>query len=235
MTTQPMSRTDPLPRPDADAALARRIAGGDRGAFEPLMRRHNQLLYRVARSILRDDAEAEDAVQEAWLSAFRNFDKFRGDSALATWLARIAINESYARLRARKRGAEVVALDSARPGDALMEVNGMADDDTERPDTAAFRGELRDLLESRIDALPEQFRTVYVLRDVQELSVEETAACLDLPAATVRSRAFRARALLRESLARDIDAATVRAFGFAGARCDRIVATVLRRLDAEAS
>jgi RNA polymerase sigma-70 factor (ECF subfamily) len=227
MTTLP----DPSPRTGNDADLAERIAGGDRGAFEPLMRRHNQLLYRIARSILRDDAEAEDAVQEAWLSAFRNFDRFRGDSALSTWLARIAINESYARLRARKRRAEVVTLDSARTDDEFMESNGMADDNSEQPDMAAFRGELRGLLESRIDALPEQFRTVYVLRDVQEMSVEETAACLDLPAATVRTRAFRARALLRESLARDIDAATVRAFGFAGARCDRIVATVLRRLD----
>ena len=103
----------------------------------------------------------------------------------------------------------------------------MADNHAEQPDAAAMRAELRRLLERQIDALPEQFRTVFVLRDVEELSVEETAECLDVPAATVRTRAFRARALLRESLSREIDTATVDAFGFAGARCDRIVSNVL--------
>src|SRR5262249_35474008 len=99
-----------------------------------------------------------------------------------------------------------------------------------RPEAAALRAELRRLLERRIDALPEQFRTVFILRDVEEMSVEETAECIDVPPATVRTRAFRARALLRESLSRDIDMATVNAFGFAGERCDRIVAIVLDRL-----
>ena len=106
----------------------------------------------------------------------------------------------------------------------------MADETMERPDAAAMRAELRRMLERRIDELPEQFRTVYVMRDVEELSVEETAQCLDLPPATVRTRAFRARALLREALARDIDTATLDAFGFAGERCDRIVAHVLQRV-----
>ncbi len=106
----------------------------------------------------------------------------------------------------------------------------MADDHAERPDAAAMRAELRRLLERQIDALPEQFRTVFMLRDVEEMSVEETSECLDIPPATVRSRAFRARALLREALSRDIDTATVDAFGFAGARCDRIVANVLERM-----
>lgn len=221
------------PGPSTDTELAARILRGDRTAFEPLMRRHNQLLYRLARSILKDDADAEDAVQEAWISAFTHFDKFRGDAALSTWLARIAVNESYGRLRRRKRNAEVVTLDSVRADTPSTEVTDMADDRTEAPDAAALRTELRAMLESRIDALPEQFRTVFVLRDVQELSVEETAACLDIPEATVRSRAFRARALLREALAHDVDAATVRAFGFAGVRCDRIVTNVLRRLDNE--
>ena len=111
----------------------------------------------------------------------------------------------------------------------------MADERTEQPEAAALRAELRHLLERKIDELPDQFRTVFMLRDVEELTVEETSECLDVPAATVRTRAFRARALLRESLAREIDIATVNAFGFAGARCDRIVAGVLRRLNSATS
>jgi RNA polymerase sigma-70 factor (ECF subfamily) len=228
-----------IPKPSAaqpadDASLARRIAQGDQTAFEPLMRRHNQMLYRLARSILKDDAEAEDAVQEAYFSAFRHFDRFRGDSALSTWLARIVLNESYGRLRKHKRDAVVVAFDARQHAD-LPSGEDMADEMTEPPDAAALRNELRALLERRIDDLPEQFRAAFVLREVQELSVEEAAACLGLPAATVRSRAFRARALLRASLARDIDVATLDAFGFAGERCDRIVERVLQRLQGAAA
>ena len=217
-----------------DAGLARRIGERDERAFEAVMRAHNRLLYRLARSILKDDAEAEDAIQEAYLAAYRNIGSFGGRSKLSTWLARIVINESYARLRKRKRASVVVALESAaRSGerDDSVRVEGtMADELVARPEASVLRTELRRLLEERIDALPEQFRTVFILRDVEELSVEETAECLEVPQATVRTRAFRARALLRESLSRDIDAATVNAFGFAGERCDRIVSGVLGRL-----
>ena len=202
-----------LPRPD------------DSKAFEAVMRQHNRMLYRLARSILKDDAEAEDALQEAYLAAYRSLASFRGDSRMSSWLARIVINESYARLRKRKL-AIVVPLSGEAPD---METS-MPDRESERPDALALRGELRALLVRRIDALPEQFRTVFVMRDVEDLSVEETAECLSIPEATVRSRAFRARALLRESIAREIDVATVDAFGFDGARCDRIVASVLARL-----
>jgi RNA polymerase sigma-70 factor (ECF subfamily) len=219
--------------PDDDAALASRIAQRDGRAFETLMRRHNRLLYRLARSILKDDAEAEDAVQEAYLAAYRNIAGFRGGAKLSTWLARIVMNEAYARLRKRKRAA-VVSLESDRFGPiretSSLEEEAMAEDKAERPEAAAMRSELRRLLERRIDELPEQFRTVFMLRDVEELSVEETAECLEVPAATVRTRAFRARALLRESLAREFDAATVEAFGFDGERCDRIVRNVLERV-----
>jgi RNA polymerase sigma-70 factor (ECF subfamily) len=160
---------------------------------------------------------------------------FRGGAKLSTWLARIVINEAYARLRKRKRGAAVVLpLESAaRAGEgreSILEEEPMAGEMAERPDAAAMRAELRSLLERRIDALPEQFRMAFILRDVEELSVEEAAECLDVPPATVRTRAFRARALLRESLSRDFDAATVEAFGFAGERCDRIVENVLERV-----
>ena len=221
--------TAPQQRPD-DSELARRIGARDERAFETLMRAHNRMLYRIARSILKDDAEAEDAVQEAYLAAYRNIASFRGGAKLSTWLARIVINESYARLRKQKRASVasvVVPLESAAQG---AEEGIMAESTMERPEAAAIRAELRGLLERRIDALPEQFRVVFVLRDVEEVSVEETAECLEVPPATVRTRAFRARALLRESLSRDLDAVTVDAFGFAGERCDRIVAHVLQRV-----
>jgi RNA polymerase sigma-70 factor (ECF subfamily) len=218
-----------------DTELARRIGQRDERAFEALMRRHNRMLYRIARSILRDDAEAEDAVQEAYLAAYRNIGSFRGGSRLSTWLARIVINEAYARLRKQKRAGAVVSFDAHDRSERHSEEGDMADVTTEQPEAAAMRAELRRLLERKIDELPAQFRTVFMLRDVEEMSVEETAECLDVPPATVRTRAFRARALLRESLSRDIDTATVNAFGFAGERCDRIVANVLARWRAGAA
>ena len=214
------------PRRD-DAELVRRIGARDERAFEAVMRAHNRMLFRIARSILKDDAEAEDAVQEGYLAAYRNIASFRGGAKLSTWLARIVINESYMRLRRQKRESVVVPLESAARD---AEEGIMVEATGERPEAAAMRAELRRLLERRIDALPEQFRTVFVLRDVEEMSVEETAECLDVAPATVRTRAFRARALLRDSLSRDLDAATVEAFGFAGKRCDRIVANVLERV-----
>lgn len=218
-------------RPD-DAELARRIGARDERAFEAVMRAHNRMLFRIARSILKDDAEAEDAVQEAYLAAYRGIASFRGRAKLSTWLARIVINEAYGRLRKQKR-AVVVPFDAIQRRDDRErnpEEGIMAGETVEQPDAAAMRAELRRMLERRIDALPDQFRTVFMLRDVEEMSVDETAECLDVPAATVRTRAFRARALLREALSRDLDAATVDAFGFAGERCDRIVAKVLQRV-----
>jgi RNA polymerase sigma-70 factor, ECF subfamily len=227
MTTATAAQPQP-----GDAELARRIGARDERAFETMMRSHNRLLYRLARSILKDDAEAEDAVQEAYLAAYRGIATFRGGAKLSTWLARIVMNEAYGRLRKRKR-AVVVPLEAAPRGDqgeSSLEEGIMPGETVERPDAAAMRAELRRMLERRIDALPDQFRSVFVLRDVEEMSVEETAECLDVPPATVRTRAFRARALLREALSRDLDAATVDAFGFAGERCDRIVANVLERV-----
>ena len=213
-----------------EIGLARQIGAGDARAFELLMRRHNRMLFRVARSILADDAESEDTLQDSYLAAYRNIGSFQGGAKLSTWLARIVINEALGRLRKRKRSAVVVPLAASVRDEPNNQEDAMADASAEQPETAAMRAELRELLERRIDELPAQFRTVFILRDVEELTVDETAECLDIPAATVRTRAFRARALLRESLARDIDIATVSAFEFAGARCDRIVDRVLGRL-----
>lgn len=218
-----------------DAALARAVEAGDLRAFEHLMRRHNRALYRTARAILKDDFEAEDAVQEAYLQAYRSIAKFRGEARLSTWLVRIVANEAFGRLRKRARRAAIVPLhvdEDETAHDIRTESEAPAMD---RPDNAALRSEMRHLLERRIDALPDAYRTVFVLRAVEELSVEETAASLGIPESTVRTRFFRARSLLREALAQDVDRAYVDAFGFAGERCDRIVAHVLAQLAGDSS
>jgi RNA polymerase sigma-70 factor (ECF subfamily) len=214
-----------------DLELAQRIVSGDKGAFELLMRRHNQILYRTARSILKDDAEAEDAVQEAWLLAYRAIGNFRGDAKLSTWLVRIVVNEAISRRRKRSRGAEVIQLSGETQEDREAVEENVNQTLPEQPEHAARRAQTRRLLEAKIDELPDAFRTVFVLRALEELSVEEAAVALGIPEATVRSRFFRARGLLREALSTEIDLAYGDAFAFAGARCDRIVAGVLARLD----
>lgn len=216
-----------------DLHLATRIAAGDRTAFELLMRRHNRRLYRLARATLRGDAEAEDALQEAYLSAYRRIADFRGEASLSTWLSRLVLNECLGRLRKQARREKVVPIVSA---DACEreEPEAMDSADFETPDQALVRAELRALLERRLDELPEAFRLAFVLREVEELSVEEAARCLDVPEATVRSRHFRARGLLRESLSRDLDMASRDVFAFGGSHCDRVVAGVLDRLAGEA-
>jgi RNA polymerase sigma-70 factor (ECF subfamily) len=200
-----------------DTELITRILAGDARALETLMRIHNRTLYRTARAILRDDAEAEDAVQEAYLQAYRALADFRGQSKLSTWLVRITANEALMRRRRNARTADVPTdvapedLPSGRPG----------------PEGDAQRGEVRRLLETHIDALPDPYRAVFMLRAVEELSVGETAAALGIPEATVRTRYFRARSLLREWMGGRVDPALGQAFAFAGERCDRIVRRTL--------
>ena len=215
-----------------DAELAHRVGGGDTAAFEILMRRHNRTLFRTARAILRDDAEAEDALQEAYLQAYQAIGGWREEAKLSTWLARIVANEALMRLRKQTRRAQIVPIQSA---DATPGIDELTDTPMEqnRPEPSAERAEVRRLLETQIDALPDVYRTVFMLRAVEELPVEEIAAVLQIPEATVRTRFFRARSLLREALAQKIDLAYADAFAFAGARCDRIVASVLARLASE--
>lgn len=211
--TEPaLPSSDPL----SDSELVARIRSGDARAMETLMRLHNRKLYRTARAILRDDAEAEDAVQDGYIRAFRAIDSFRGESKLSTWLVRIVANEALMRRRRSANAAEVVPIDAE-----VLVSNEPA------PEGEALRGEMRRLLEARIDQLPDGYRAVFVLRALEELSVEETGAALGIPEPTVRTRFFRARSLLREALARDIDLTLEDAFAFAGERCDRIVAKVL--------
>jgi RNA polymerase sigma-70 factor (ECF subfamily) len=212
-----------------DEGLARRAAEGDQAAFELIMRRHNRLLFRTARSVLRSDAEAQDALQEAYLRAWRALPGFRAEARLSTWLVRIVINEALGRLRQRE--LQLVPLDEALAAAEHQDLpEWLRDDQDRQPERVAMRADIRRLMEARIDGLPEVFRTVFVLRGVQELSVEEVAQALGIPEATVRTRFFRARGLLREALSRDLDTATADAFAFDGADCDRVVAAVLQRL-----
>ena len=215
-----------------DTELASRIALRDQAAFETLMRRYNGKLFRIARAIVKDDAEAEDVLQDAYLDAYKQIGEFRGDAQLSTWQTRIVINQALMRLRKQKRERVVVPFRSGtdRNGERGPHESEVVDHRAESPTDASMRAEARRMLECRIDELPIAFRTVFVMREIEDMTVEETAACLSIPPSTVRTRLFRARALLRESLARDLDAATVEVFGFAGARCDRIVDKTLSRL-----
>jgi RNA polymerase sigma-70 factor (ECF subfamily) len=205
----------PTPAPTDDDVLAR-VRAGDVASFEIVMRRYNQRLYRAARAIVGDDREAEDVVQETYVRAFARLDQFEGRAAFATWLTRIAVHEALARIRQRGRFDPLAADDvAAHQGGAGRDVE----------DQAAAR-EIGRALERAVDALPDAYRAVFVLRDVEELSTAETAALLELRAETVKTRLHRARALLRAAL-RDGIRDT---YAFGNARCDRIVAAVLHRL-----
>ena len=221
-------RADCAPAADDDSSLVRRIVAGDRGAFELLMRRYNRRLYRLARAALRDATEAEDALQEAYLLAYRSMHQFRGDAAVATWLSRLVLNECLGRLRRNTRRQNVIPIASTATTDS--EIEAVVDPDADQPDDSLDRAQIRKLIERKLDELPEAFRLVFALRCVEEMSVEEVAQTLGIPEATVRSRHFRARSLLRESLAQQIDLAERDVFEFGGAHCDRVIAGVMSRL-----
>ena len=216
----------------SDMEIARRLAGGDTAALEIVMRRNNQTLYRAARSILRNDEDAEEAVQDAYLKAYRAISAYKGGSKLSTWLTRIAINEALARRRKFQHRADLIQLHQSalisEPAEGIQ-MQPISDS----PESTVRRSEIRRLIEQHIDQLPEIFRSVFVLRALEEMSVEETAICLDLPEATVRTRYFRGRALMREAVAREIDLSYEEAFSFDGERCDRIVENVLARIAIE--
>ena len=212
-----------------DLSIVARVSAGDSAAFELLMRRYNRRLYRLARASLRDDAEAKDALQDAYLDAFRSLGQFRGEAALGTWLSRLVLNECRARLRRSIRRQKIIPMVSTELNmDAVAEVAGTGESQT--PDRLLARAQMRTVLERKVSELPEVFRVVFVLRSIEELSIEEIAATLDIPPETVRSRHFRAKGMLRESLAREIDVAQGDIFEFGGAHCDQMVAAVLARL-----
>lgn len=225
----PLSQAIRLVKGDApDLELALRSAGGDEVAFEAIMRRHNRLLFRTARAILKSDADAEDALQQAYLHAWHALAEFRADARLSTWLVRIVANEALGHLR--RRQAQVIPLEAAMASNEPDTQRRLQEDVDRQPDRKAMRAELRQLMEARIDRLPDDYRRVFVLRGVEEMSVEEVAQALSIPEATVRTRFFRARGLLREGLSQDLDMALGDAFSFDGERCNRIVAAVRSRL-----
>lgn len=208
-----------------EAELVSMAIAGNSAAFSQIMRRHNRLLFRTARSILKNDDDTQDALQEAYLRAWRALASFRSDAKLSTWLVRIAVNEALGRLR--RSGAHVLPLNATIDVDGEAQEMHMQANPDDQPESSVMRAQIRQQIEARIDSLPDAFRSVFMLRGVEEMSVEETALALDIAQATVRSRFFRARGLLREGLSRDIDMGISDAFSFAGERCDRIVATVL--------
>jgi RNA polymerase sigma-70 factor, ECF subfamily len=201
---------------------------GDRQAFRAIMTRCNQRLFRIARAVVRDEAEAEDVLQEAYTRAFAAIATFRGDSGVATWLTRIVLNEAHGRLRRRKATVDLDELDVAQAGAQVLSFPGSAR--SEDPEADAARAQIRRILERAVDDLPEPFRLVFVLREVEELSVEETAAHLNLKAETVKTRLHRARRRLREALDAQLAGVMVGAYPFLGARCERITEAVLQRL-----
>jgi RNA polymerase sigma-70 factor (ECF subfamily) len=212
-----------------DAELVEMARRRDAAAFRVIMRRHNRRLYRAARAVIRDDGEAEDIVQEAYSLAFTNLGKFRGDSSLATWLTRIALNEALGRLRRRRPTVELSTLDGEHRDDAHIIQFPMMTSNCD-PEHTVARREIGRLMERAIDDLPEIFRVVFVMRGIEELSVEETARLLDLPEATVKTRLHRARRLLRQALDEQLAPALAEAFPFDGIRCVRMADRVLERL-----
>lgn len=210
-----------------DIELAKRATQKDGAAFEAIMRRHNQLLFRTARGIVNSDGEAEDAVQEAWMRAWRALPGFRAESKLSTWLVRITVNEALGRLR--RKSAQIIPLEAAMMSSDNDTRSALTEAPDRGPEHSVERTQVRALIEARVALLPDAFRIVFMLRAVEEMSVDEVAEVLDIAAATVRTRYFRARALLREGLAQEMDVAMGEAFSFDGGRCDRIVAGVMDR------
>lgn len=214
----------------SEADLIAGALAGRRGAFSAIMQQNNQPLFRIARGIMADDTEAEDVVQETYVRAFAALDTFRGEASLLTWLTRIAINEARERLRRRKRQTlplDQVDLAQARGAEVVGFPGGQP---MENPETEAARSQIRLLLERAVDDLDEPFRLVFILREVQGCSVEETAALLELRPETVKTRLHRARQQLRAALHETLESSMRGTFPFLGRRCTRITETVLDRV-----
>jgi RNA polymerase sigma-70 factor (ECF subfamily) len=213
-----------------DRALVELARGGDGTAVRLIMQRHNRRLYRAARSVLGDEAEAEDVVQEAYTRAFTHLDSFRGEAQLSTWLTRIALNEALGRRRRRRPFVDIKDIDAINDQGVARVIYLPTAHQESDPEAAAARAEVRRLLERAVDQLPDSFRVVFMLRDIEDMSIEETASHLGLRPETVKTRLHRARRLLRQSLDRTLSSALADVFPCAGARCARITEAVLERL-----
>ncbi|HXS06975.1 MAG TPA: RNA polymerase sigma factor [Rhizomicrobium sp.] len=206
--------------------LLRQAQAGDREAFRAIMQRCNQRLFRVARAVVNNDDEAEDVLQEAYLRAFVAISDFRGEAGIATWLTAITLNEARGRLRRRRPTTDLSVMDEV--GIRVIPFPALAE--SPDPEAETVRAEMRRFLELAIDALPEDFRLIFMLRDVEGCSVEETATQLEINPQTVRTRLFRARHMLRQDLIAKLAGNMEGVFPFLGARCARITGRVLTRL-----
>ena len=204
-----------------DASLVERAHRREGAAFWLIIKRHNQRLYRVAHAILDDDAEAEDVLQETYLRAFTHLSEFRAEARLSTWLTRIALNEALGRRRRRRPTVDMKALEAMAAPSSAHQLG---------PEQAAALVDIRRLLERAISGLPEHYRIVFVMRDVEEMSIEETALLLGLQPETVSTRLHRARKLLRQALQEQVADVFTDTLLFGGARCDRLTQAVLDRL-----
>jgi RNA polymerase sigma-70 factor (ECF subfamily) len=207
-----------------DAQLVQLARQKDGVAFRTIMQRHNRRLYRMARSVVLNDSEAEDVVQESYVRAFINLDQFRGESSLATWLSRIVLNEALGRLRRRRPMVDLGTIENWSASQITPFLAPQLD-----PERTVAQREIQSLVEQAIDDLPAAFRIVLVARIIEDMSVEETAELFGLRAETVKTRLHRARALLREALKHHADSALTDAFPFAGQRCARMTSAVLLR------
>jgi RNA polymerase sigma-70 factor (ECF subfamily) len=212
----------------SDTELVHRARGRDEAAIRSIMQSNNRRLYRLARGILRNDGEAEDVVQETYVRAFTHLDSFRGDSSLATWLARIALNEALGRLRRQRPGVEWTSLPSGVLEAQIIQFPLSVP--PEDPEKSMAQREIQHVVEHAIDDLPEAFRIVFITRVIEGMNVEETAEILGLKPETVKTRLHRARTMLRDNVEKKIGPVVMQAFPFAGERCERLTDAVLRRL-----
>jgi RNA polymerase sigma-70 factor (ECF subfamily) len=213
-----------------DVALVQLARQRNANAFRIIMQRNNQRLYRVARSVVQDDSEAEDVVQQAYVNAFGSLGSFRGNSSLPTWLTRITLNEAFVRLRRRRPLVDLEVLDADAATATSQVIPFPLMSESVDPERAAAQSQIRLFIERAIDDLPEIFRVVFVMRDVEEMSIEETADFLGLPPATVKTRLHRARRQLRRALDEKLASTLTEAFPFEGKRCQRMTDKVLERL-----
>ncbi|MGA7994977.1 MAG: RNA polymerase sigma factor [Bradyrhizobium sp.] len=212
----------------AEAELVARARDRDEAAIRSIMQANNRRLYRLARGILRNDAEAEDVVQETYVRAFTHLAEFRGDSSLATWLARIAMNEALGRLRRQRPGVEWTSLPPGTLEAQIIQFPHSAP--SEDPEKSMAQRQIQHVVEHAIDELPEAFRIVFITRVIEGMNVEETAEILGLKPETVKTRLHRARAMLRDNVEKKIGPVVLEAFPFAGKRCERLTVAVLKRL-----
>ena len=209
----------------SDEQVVKRVLAGESALYELLMRRYNQRLYRVARAILHDDTEAEDVMQDAYVRAYQHLADFEGRAKFSTWLTRIAVHEALARCRSRSRYQSLDDSEESQGGIMQSLASGGRD-----PEEVAYDGELGDVLERAILTLAEDYRLVFILREVEGMTTEETAESLSLSPENVKVRLHRARAALRKQLYSRVGATTARSFQFHASRCDRVVNNVLRAL-----